>query len=122
MSSSLSKFSPRAIVAGNRVFVSGSTSGLSMAQTDESVVFVSLSQRETLQQFRLFGPFDASSWNVGLPAEGFENGEAVAVGLVVTPVLPPPFGHPPGGYQTFTWANTVVIEGAPDAPEPAAPK
>jgi hypothetical protein len=124
MSSSLSKFSREAIVAGNRVFVSGSTTGLSSIEADDTIIFVTLSQGETMQQGRLFGPFSPSAWNVGLPAEGFAVGQAaVALGLVVTPVPAPPVGSAPGGYSTFTWSDSVTItEGsgasaAPEAPE-----
>lgn len=119
MSSSLSKFSREAIVAGNRVFVSGTTSGLTSVEADDTIIFVTLSQGETMQQGRLLGPFAPSAWNVGLPAEGFAVGQpAVALGLVVTPVPAPPLGSAPGGYSTFTWSDTVTITGGPDAPAP----
>ena len=117
MSSSLSKFSREAIVAGNRVFVSGTTRGLTSIEADDAIIFVTLSQGETMQQGRLFGPFAPDAWNVGLPSDGFEIGQpAVALGLVVTPVPAPPLGSAPGGYSTFTWSDTVTIAGPPDAP------
>lgn len=123
MSSSLSKFSRDAIVAGNRVFVSGSTSGLTSVDTDDTIIFVTLSQGETMQQGRLFGPFEPSAWNVGLPSDGFALEQpAVALGLVVIPVPNPPLGSAPGGYTTFTWSDTVTITAGPSGPgAPAAP-
>ena len=118
MASSLSKFAAQALLLGARVFVRGTTSGLLDVENDDTVLFVTLSQGETMQQSRQFAP--GSSWTIEIPSEGFEPAPAVALGLLVTPVIAPPFGAAPGGYHTFTWSDAIVLTtetlGAPPPP------